>query len=88
MAKRNAVTITLPHNVTLKVDKLESRTIKTVKPGDYLLSALVVRGVECFFFGEVVSVEGNVASTVFGSEKRSHKVSFSKGEKVNVYRPL
>ena len=58
MAKRNVVTITLPHNVTVKADKLTDRTIRTVKVGDYLQSSLDVRGTLCTFYGVVTEVVG------------------------------
>lgn len=88
MAKRNVVEITLPHNVTLKADKLEGRTIKTVKVGDYLPTSLTVRGTLCSFYARVTGVDGLSVSMVFGSEDRAHKVDYSKGDKLTVYRPL
>lgn len=88
MAKRNVVEITLPHNITVKADKLEGRTLKTVKDGDYLHTSLEVRGQVCHFYTRVSGVVGNVVSTFFGSENRSHEVVIPKGSKVDVYRPL
>lgn len=88
MAKRNVVDITLPHGVTLKVDKLADRTIRTVKVGDYLPTSLRVRGVTCDFYARVTEVVGSTVHTVFGSENRAHSFDVFKGEKVNVYRPI
>lgn len=88
MAKRNSVEITLPHNVTLKVDKLEGRTSRTVKVGDYLPTSLDVRGTVCHFYARVTEVLGNTFVTVFGSEDKLHNVYVHKGDKVDVYRPL
>lgn len=88
MAKRNAVEITLPHNVTVKVDKLADRTIRTVKEGDYVHTSLDVRGTTCYFYAKVVQVQGSRVWTVFGSTDRPHEVGISKGDKVDVYRPL
>jgi hypothetical protein len=88
MAKRNAVEITLPHNVTLKADKLENRTIRTIKVGDYLPTSLVVRGVECHFYARVTQVQGSRVWSVFGSTDRAHEIGIAKGDKVDVYRPL
>jgi hypothetical protein len=88
MAKRNAVEITLPHNVSLKVDKLTDRTIKTVKVGDYLPTSLVVRGTTCYFYAQVYKVDNGAVFCVFGSTDRLHTVVINKGEKVDVYRPL
>jgi hypothetical protein len=88
MAKRNAVEITLPHNVTVKVDKLEGRTLRTVKVGDYLPASLPVRGTLCYFYARVTEVVGNTVNLVFGSTDRAHDLVFNKGDKVDVYRPL
>jgi len=88
MAKRNAVEITLPHNVTLKADKLENRTIRTIKVGDYLPTSLVVRGTTCHFYARVTQVQGSRVWSVFGSTDRPHEIAIPKGSKVDVYRPL
>lgn len=88
MAKRNVVTITLPHGDSVKADKLENRTVKTVKVGDYLPTSLTVRGVLCHFYARVTEVVGNVAHTVFGSENRPHEVTIPRTIKTDVYRPI
>jgi hypothetical protein len=88
MAKRNLTTITLPHGVTVKADKLEARTIRTLKEGDYIPTSLVVRGVLCHFYARVTGVIGNVVHTMFGSTNKPHEVVVSKGDKVDVYRPI
>lgn len=88
MAKRNVVEITLPHGLTVKADRLDSRTIKTVKPGDYVPAWLDVRGSICHFYARVTGVEGLVVSTEFGSENRAHVISSSKGDSFTVYRPI
>ena len=88
MAKRNVVTITLPHNVTVKADKLADRTIRTVKEGDYIPTSLVVRGQVCYFYALAYKVEGDKVLTVFGSEDKTHTVVIPKGGKVDVYRPI
>lgn len=88
MAKRNVVDITLPHGVTLKADKLENRTIRTVKDGDYLMSSINVRGTECTFYARVTEVTGRTVHTVFGSENRPHSIDVPRTIKVDVYRPI
>lgn len=88
MAKRNITEITLPHNVTLKADKLENRTLRTVKVGDYLPTSLTVRGVLCHFYARVTQVQGSRVWSVFGSTDRPHEIAFAKGDKVDVYRPI
>lgn len=88
MAKRNVVEITLPHGVTVKADKLDARTIRTIKVGDYLPASLPVRGVLCHFYARVTEVVGNTVNLVFGSTDRAHDLYVGKGDKVDVYRPL
>lgn len=89
MAKRNITEITLPHNVTLKADKLTDRTFRSVKPGDYLLHTMDVRGTQCTFYAKVDSHSGNgTFSLVFGSKGGSVDVVIPKGDKVDVYRPI
>lgn len=73
---------------TLKVDKLQDRTIRTIRVGDYIAASLDVRGTTCHFYTRVVEVVGNTVRTVFGSEDKAHDVAISKGYKVNVYRPI
>ena len=88
MAKVNAVTITLPHGHTLKADKLTDRTIRTVKPGDYIPSTLEVQGTLCDFYGVVTHVQGDVVHGVFGSYDMPFTASIPKGTRVDVYRPI
>lgn len=88
MAKRNLTDITLPHGHTLKVDKLTDRTVRTVKPGDYLPTSLKVRGQVCTFYAMATHVEGNTIHSVFGSTDHYHSITLAKGAKVDVYRPI
>lgn len=93
MSKRNAVEITLPHNVSLKVDKLTDRTFRTIKSGDYLQHTLNVRGTDCTFYGVVTDTEGSSSTggafrVAFGSEGGECIVLIPKDAKVSVYRPL
>lgn len=87
MAKANVVTITLPHNVTVKADKLTDRTVRTLKVGDYIVSSLTVRGVICYFYTRVISVTGSRVSTAFGSQDKTHNLDIVKGAKFPVFRP-
>jgi hypothetical protein len=88
MAKAIKATITLPHGLTVKADKLSDRTIRTVKVGDYLPSTLEVRGTLCAFYGRVTSVQGDVVRGVFGSYDMPFSTSVGKGARVDVYRPI
>lgn len=88
MAKRNVVDITLPHGVTVKVDKLADRTIRTVKDGDFLQATMDVRGTQCTFYGQVFVKDAEYVRIRFGSYNMEHKVDIPKGSKVDVYRPI
>lgn len=88
MAKRNVVYVARVQGDSVKADKLEDRTIRTLKPGDYILSSLTVRGQVCHFATEVVEVKGQDVHTVFGSFNTPHIVSVPKGSRVDVYRPI
>lgn len=85
MAKRS---ITLPHGLTVKVDKLADRTIRTIKDGDYLESTITVRGTICHFYGRVIVKDAAYVRIAFGSYQMEHKVNVPKGSKVDVYRPI
>lgn len=87
MAKAITQTITLPNMSTLKVEKLESRTIRTLKAGDYLKVSVPVRGINITTYTRVESVKGEKVETYFGSFNQPFPVSLAKGEKVDVYRP-
>lgn len=88
MAKSHKVAITLPHGLTVKVDRLADRTIRTVKDGDYLSATMNVRGTECHFYGRVIVKDAQYVRIEFGSHKMQHRVDIPKGHKVNVYRPI
>lgn len=87
MAKAIKTTINTVSGHTVNVDKLESRTARTVKEGDYLYTAMTVRGQRVFFYGQVVSIKGNEVELTFGSYGKVVNGGIAKGAKVNVYRP-
>lgn len=88
MAKAITTTINTVSNQSVKVEKLADRTFRTVKPGDYLLTAMSIRGQRVTFYGHVQKVAGSGEVLVsFGTHGKVVKATVAKGVKVNVYRP-
>jgi hypothetical protein len=87
MAKAIKATITLPNMQTLRVDRLEARTVRSIREGDYLRVLVPVRGIDIATYTRVASVSGEKVETYFGSFNQPFPVSVGKGEKVDIYRP-
>lgn len=88
-AKVIETTIPTVSGETVKVGKLADRTFRTVKKGDYLYTAMTIRGQRVFFYGRVEADKGNGQFLLsFGSHGKTVIATVGKGTKVNVYRPL